>query len=62
MGVRFDGGEESDVVTVTIKNQALCHFSILGLVPLGWNEEGNFVQEVSVSRSKSAWVVEMNRD
>lgn len=58
--VRFDGGEESDVVTVTIKNQVepLPFFDFgarsLGLV----NEEGNFVQEVSVSaRSKSAWVV-----
>ena len=58
--VRFDGGEESDIVTVTIKNQAepLPFFDFgarsLGLV----NGEGNFVQEVSVStRSKSAWVV-----
>lgn len=58
--VCFDGGEESDIVTVTIKNQAepLPFFDFgarsLGLV----NGEGNFVQEVSVStHSKSAWVV-----
>ena len=58
--VCFDGGEESDIVTVTIRNQAepLPFFDFgarsLGLV----NGEGNFVQEVSVStHSKSAWVV-----
>ena len=35
--VCFDGDEESDIVTVTIRNQAsLCHFSILALVLLAW--------------------------
>ena len=58
--VCFDGDEESDIVTVTIRNQAepLPFFDFgarsLGLV----NGEGNFAQEVSVStHSKSAWVV-----